>query len=190
MEKIKIDWDKLKNESKNATHELGDSTIIIDKWIEPQNALYIISNSLELAKKLIQDKSDDAVVLYSVIAHMNMLMAYFATNIELDDIDISMLGETPIFRWLEQDVNNYTIIKDSVLAGLDMTFNGLVLEQVSNISSVEEIEKAQEDIMSLVTKTEQSNNLTKLIEVMLANNPKIADELGKTIAGEANGTKE
>ena len=119
-----------------------------------------------------------------------MLMAYFATNIELDDIDISMLGATPIFRWLEQDVNNYTIIKDSVLAGLDMTFNGLVLEQVSNISSVEEIEKAQEDIMNLVTKTEQSNNLTKLIEVMLANNPKIADELGKTLVGEANGTKE
>ena len=42
--------------------------------------------------------------------------------------------------------------------------------------------------MNLVTKTEQSN--TKLIEVMLANNPKIADELGKTLVGEANGTKE
>ena len=66
-----------------------------------------------------------------------------------------------------------------------MIGNGLIIEQLGNIASLDDLQKAENQIEDYMHNDEYSDKIKGLIEVMLANNPKVADELEKTL--EANG---
>ena len=174
MERIKLNFSE-------TIHKvmLGEQEIEIKPWIEADEALYIISDVLEKTRQNILNKSDDHIVLYWAIAQMNMLIAQFATNIDLEDVDIESLGKTGIFKLLEENVTNYNMIKDMVIVGLEMLFNGLILDKLSDVASLDDLENANDKIEKYMTSNENSDKVKSLIEVMLANNPRLASELDK-----------
>lgn len=186
--KIKLKTNKLET----IKHTIDEQVIEITPWVEASKAIYIIDECCKMAKNMIKDKNDDSVVLYSTMAQMNMLVAYFTTNLDLEDLDIEEIGKTNLFKWLAEDVMNYEMIKSSIIAGLNMLNCGVIIEQLSNVASIEDLSKAQNEIANYMKNEENSDKINKLIETMLANNPKLASTLNDSIvAGDKeNGDKE
>ena len=92
-----------------------------------------------------------------------------------------------VLSLLRQYVENYDFVRDILISGLSMMFNGLILDKLSNIASLEDLESTEKNISNYMNDDKNSANLSKLVEVMLANNPAIA----KAINGEMkDGNKE
>jgi hypothetical protein len=149
---------------------------------------FIVDESCAYFKDLISQNQSDAIALSFTIAKMNMLIVALATNIDVEDVDADTIGEAGIFNIVKEKVLNYNSIKDAVIAGTNMVGNGLIIEQLGNIVSLDDLQKAETQIEGYMNNDEYSEKIKGLIEVMLANNPRIADELGKTLS--SNGDDE
>ena len=180
-DKIKVDF-KAKS---NTSVKIGDSSIKIKPWLNMNEVVFIADESCAYFKDLIAQNQGDAIALAFTIAKMNMLIVALATNLDIEDIEADVLGAAGIFNIIEEKVLNYNMIKDIVIAGTHMIGNGLIIEQLGNIASLDDLQKAENQIEDYMHNDEYSDKIKGLIEVMLANNPKVADELEKTL--EANG---
>jgi hypothetical protein len=100
------------------------------------------------------------------------------------------LGSAGIFNIVKEKVLNYDNIKSAVISVLGMIGDGLIISQLGNVASLDDLEKAQTQIDDYMNNKETSDKMKELIEVMLANNPKVADELEKTLGGDTVGDKE
>lgn len=182
-EKIKIDFKK----KAIGSFKVGEQTIKVKPWLDIKEAAFIVDESCSYFKDLISQNQSDAIATSLAFAKMNLLITALATNLDLEDIDADVVGSAGIFNIMEEKVMNYNIIKDSVLSGMNMIGNGLIIDQLSNIASLDDLEKAQNQISDYMQNNEYSDKVKGLIEVMLANNPKVANELEKlTISGDEN----
>ena len=182
MEKIKIT-----NVIPEHKVMLGEQEITIKPYLSTTEIVYIVDDTCQKAKELIEEKSDDSVVLCSALSNMNMLITYFVTNIDVEDLEIEDITKMGVLSLLRQYVENYDLVRDILISGLSMMFNGLILDKLSNIASLEDLESAEKNISNYMNDDKNSANLSKLVEVMLANNPAIA----KAINGEMkDGNKE
>ena len=186
-DRVKIDLKK----KQTSTVKIGDVSIKVKPWISLAEAVYIVDESCFYGKQLIEEKQSDATVVLSTLTKMDMLITLLATNIDMDDLDADFLGSAGIFAIVKEKVLNYDNIKDSVLSVLSMIGDGLVISQLGNIASIDDLEKAQEQIDGYMKNGETSDKMKELIEVMLANNPRVADELNDVLKdGEQDGHKE
>ena len=187
-EKIKIDFKK----KAIGNFKVGDQTVKVKPWLEMGEVAYIIDETCIYFKDLIAQNQSDAIVLVSTLAKMNMLITALATNIDLNDVEADVVGQSGIFNIIQEKVLNYNLIKDAVLSGMSMIGDGLIIGQLGNIASLDDLEKAQNQISDYMQNDEYSEKVKGLIEVMLANNPKVANELEKlTISGDdSNGGNE
>lgn len=185
-DRVKIDVKK----KQTSTVKIGDVSIKIKPWISLAEAVYIVDESCFYGKQLIDEKQSDATVLVSALTKMDMLITLLATNIDMDDLDADDLGSAGIFNIVREKVLNYDNIKSAVISVLGMIGDGLIISQLGNVASIDDLEKAQGQIDDYMNNKETSDKMKELIEVMLANNPKVADELEKTLGGDTVGDKE
>ena len=188
-EKIKIDFKK----KGYGSFKIGDKTIKVKPWLSLGEMVYVIETVCDYSKELILNGKSDAIVLISALIKMEMLITALATNIDMEEIEADDLGEAGIFNVVKEKVLNYDLIKTSVIAGLGMLGDGLIIKQLGNIASLDDLEKAQEKIDSYMNDENKSEQVKNLIEIMLANNPTVAKELNNLIpSGEdnKNGDKE
>jgi hypothetical protein len=177
--KIKID---LKKKS-DSTFKIGDSTVKIKTWLNTEEVAYIVDESCAYFKELIGEDDSDAVILVSTLLKMEMLIVLLATNLDIEDLDANQIGETGLFDAIHSKLFNYGLIKDSVMAGMNMIGNGLIINQMSQIASIEDLSNAENQIKGYM-EGENSDKIKELIEVMLANNPTLANALDKSIKTE------
>ena len=188
-EKVKIDF---KNKALTNV-KIGDASIKIKPWLNMNEIVFIADESCAYFKDLISQNQGDAIALSFTLAKMKMLIVALATNLDIDDVEADTLGASGIFNIIEEKVLNYNMIKDIVLAGINMIGNGLIIEQLSHIASLDDLEKAQDKIDGYMQNDEYSDKVKGLIEVMLANNPMVAKELNGMISSgddNKNGNKE
>lgn len=176
-DKIKIDFKK----KSISNVKIGEQTIKIKPWLSLGEMVYIVENVCNYGKELILAGKSDAVVLISALAKMEMLITALSTNIDMDDIEADELGEAGVFNIIREKVLNYDLIKTAIISGLGMLGDGLIIQQLGNIASIDDLEKAQEKIDTYMHDETKSEQVKQLIEIMLANNPKVANELDKTI---------
>ena len=174
--KIKID---LKKKS-DATFKIGDNTIKIKSWLNTEEVAYIVDESCAYFKELIGEDNSDAVVLVSTLLKMDMLTVLLATNLDVEGLDANQIGATGLFDAIHSKLLNYNLIKDSVIAGMNMIGNGLIINQMSQIASIEDLSNAEEQIKGYM-EGDNSDKIKELIEVMLANNPMLANALNNAV---------
>lgn len=177
-DRIKVDLKK----KQMSNVKIGDVSIKIKPWLDLAEVVYIVDESCFYGKQLIDEKQSDATVIVSALTKMDMLIVLLATNIDMEDLDADTLGSAGIFDIVREKVLNYENIKSSVLSVLNMVGDGLVISQLGNVASLDDLEKAQEQIDGYMKNGETSDKMKELIEIMLANNPKVADELDKIIS--------
>lgn len=186
-DRVKIDLKK----KQVSNVKVGDVSIKVKPWLDLAEVVYIVDESCFYGKQLIDEKQSDATVTVSTLTKMNMLITLLATNIDMDDLDADVLGSAGIFNIIKEKVLNYEDIKSCVLSVLGMIGDGLVITQMGNIASLDDLEKAQEHLDDYMNSGETSDKMKELIEIMLANNPKVAEELNGVIkVGEQDGNKE
>lgn len=176
-DKIKIDFKK----KSISNVKIGEQTIKIKPWLSLGEMVYIVENVCDYGKELILAGKSDAVVLISALAKMEMLITALSTNIDMNDIEADELGEAGVFNIIREKVLNYDLIKTAIISGLGMLGDGLIIQQLGNIASIDDLEKAQEKIDTYMHDETKSEQVKQLIEIMLANNPKVANELDKAI---------
>ena len=172
--------------------KLGDVSVEIRRWLNIDEVAYIIDETCSYFKQLIGDGQNDAVVLTATFAKMDMLIALLATNVDLTDLDADEVGSSGLFNIVKANLYNYDMIKNAVVVGASMIGDSFIIEQMGNIASLDDLEKAQNQIEGFMNKEENSDKVKVLIETMLANNPALANELDNLSSkGDvANGVKE
>lgn len=176
-EKVKIEFDDMEYEN----FQIGDKTIKIRPWLSLGEMVYIVETVCTYGKELILNGKSDAIVLVSALVKMEMLITALATNIDMEDVEADKLGEAGIFRFVKEKVLNYDLIKTSIIAGLGMLGDGLIIKQLGNIASLDDLEKAQEKIDGYMKDENNSEKVKSLIEIMLANNPAVAKEINNLV---------
>lgn len=176
-EKIKVNF----KEKPYGSFKIGDNTIKVKQWLNISEVAYIINETCSYYKDLIAQNQSDAVVLVATISKMNMLIVALATNLDLENIEADTLGGAGIFNIMQEKILNYNMIRDLVISGMSMIGDGLIIGQLGNIASIDDLEKAQNQISDYMQNDEYSEKVKGLIEVMLANNPKVANELENMI---------
>lgn len=177
--KIKVD---LKKKS-DTTFKIGDNTVKIKTWLNTEEVAYIVDESCAYFKELVGEDNSDAVVLVSTLLKMDMLTVLLATNLDVEGLDANQIGATGLFDAIHNKLLNYNLIKDSVIAGMNMIGNGLIINQMSQIASIEDLSNAEEQIKGYM-EGDNSDKIKELIEVMLANNPMLANALNNSIPTE------
>lgn len=177
--KIKVD---LKKKS-DTTFKIGDNTVKIKTWLNTEEVAYIVDESCAYFKELVGEDNSDAVVLVSTLLKMDMLTVLLATNLDVEGLDANQIGATGLFDAIRNKLLNYNLIKDSVIAGMNMIGNGLIINQMSQIASIEDLSNAEEQIKGYM-EGDNSDKIKELIEVMLANNPMLANALNNSIPTE------
>lgn len=177
--KIKVD---LKKKS-DTTFKIGDNTVKIKTWLNTEEVAYIVDESCAYFKELVGEDNSDAVVLVSTLLKMDMLTVLLATNLDVEGLDANQIGATGLFDAIRNKLLNYNLIKDSVIAGMNMIGNGLIISQMSQIASIEDLSNAEEQIKGYM-EGDNSDKIKELIEVMLANNPMLANALNNSVPTE------
>lgn len=177
--KIKVD---LKKKS-DTTFKIGDNTVKIKTWLNTEEVAYIVDESCAYFKELIGEDNSDAVILVSTLLKMDMLTVLLATNLDVEGLDANQIGATGLFDAIRNKLLNYNLIKDSVIAGMNMIGNGLIINQMSQIASIEDLSDAEEQIKGYM-EGDSSDKVKELIEIMLANNPALAKALNNSIPTE------
>lgn len=177
--KIKVD---LKKKS-DTTFKIGDNTVKIKTWLNTEEVAYIVDESCAYFKELVGEDNSDAVVLVSTLLKMDMLTVLLATNLDVEGLDANQIGATGLFDAIRNKLLNYNLIKDSVIAGMNMIGNGLIINQMSQIASIEDLSNAEEQIKGYM-EGDNSDKIKELIEVMLANNPMLANALNNSVPTE------
>lgn len=177
--KIKVD---LKKKS-DTTFKIGDNTVKIKTWLNTEEVAYIVDESCAYFRELVGEDNSDAVVLVSTLLKMDMLTVLLATNLDVEGLDANQIGATGLFDAIRNKLLNYNLIKDSVIAGMNMIGNGLIINQMSQIASIEDLSDAEEQIKGYM-ESDSSDKVKELIEIMLANNPALAKALNDSIPTE------
>lgn len=177
--KIKVD---LKKKS-DTTFKIGDNTVKIKTWLNTEEVAYIVDESCAYFRELVGEDNSDAVVLVSTLLKMDMLTVLLATNLDVEGLDANQIGATGLFDAVRNKLLNYNLIKDSVIAGMNMIGNGLIINQMSQIASIEDLSDAEEQIKGYM-ESDSSDKVKELIEIMLANNPALAKALNDSIPTE------
>jgi hypothetical protein len=187
-EKIKVEFKK----KSYGSFKIGDSVVKIKHWLSLQEVTFIVDECCSYFKELISQGQSDAIAIVYTFAKMDMLITLLATNLDLDDIDADVLGEAGVFNFIQEKVLNYNEIKSAIVIGSNMIGDGMIIEQLSNIASLDDLENAQSKISDYMNNDEYSDKVKGLIEVMLANNPKVASELEKVVSNgdDVNGGNE
>ena len=164
------------------TAKIGDTSIKIKPWLTLAEVVYIVEQVCNYGKDLISNGQSDAMVLVSVLAKMELYITALATNIDVDNVEADDLGQAGIFSIIKDKVLNYELIKTAILGGLGMIGDGFIIGQLGNIASLDDLEKAQEKIDNYMKDDTKSEQIKNLVEVMLANNPTVANELNNMMA--------
>ena len=170
------------NKQADVVAKIGNTPVFIKRWLNIDEVAYIIDETCSYFKQLISDGQNDAVVLTSTFAKMDMLTAFLATNVDLTDLDADEVGSTGLFNLVRENLYNYDMIKNAVIVGTSMIGDSFIIEQMGNVASLDDLEKAQNQIEGFMNKDENSDKVKFLIEAMLANNPALANELDNLVA--------
>lgn len=178
-DKIKIDM-KSKGTS---TYKIGDASVKIKSWINSDEVAYIVNDVLYNFKETIQQE-EDAVALVGALLRMDLLIVALATNLDINELTADEVGATGLFNAIHEKVLNYGLIKDAVISGMNIAGDGIIVDKIGDMATVEELEKTTEQIKEQFEANPEKAN--ELVKIMLANNPALAKELNRNLEEDEN----